>query len=609
MKRPGAAAIGLGLALWAGLPRAVGDDWKPTDGPNPVVPAAGLRVPNVLPQAVRAGDWLPADGSDVNPVWLPARTPRAVPLPEPRAEVPVGPRTVLPPVTEARAEVPSVPRTAPVVPDLAPLPVIPIAPAVPAPTVSAEPKAVRPASLAPRQDPAPPPRVVEPKPMPLPPPRTTDPPAKALPEPPLIQPRSAPQPELQPAPPELMVPAGLEVGRHGAFGSPPIRLGRDYPSLSELVHGGPLGGGLAEEMASTPATDRLFFQAEYLLWWVNNPQIPILATTTTAPGGTGFLGQPGTTAILGPGAFGSSFRQGLRVRAGAWLDDCGTCGIDGSFFFLCQSCTSTTFDSGTTPVITRPFFAPNLGGFEFGQIVAAPNFSTGALSVQGCSFLWGADVNVRRAICRTCDFRAEWFAGYRFLALDENLSITEFITATNNPPDIPGTKVVVQDRFDTRNRFNGGQLGLAAERNWGRVSLAGRASVALGGTYQELQIDGFQLRATPGATTAQQFRGGLLAVGPNLGTFSQTRFSVVPEFTLNLGYWVTPTLKLYVGYNFLYWTNVIRPGDQIDRVVDVSFVPNPPIGVPPSGQNRPLPTFKQSDLAVNGIQFGLEFRW
>ena len=47
----------------------------------------------------------------------------------------------------------------------------------------------------------------------------------------------------------------------------------------------------------------------------------------------------------------------------------------------------------------------------------------------------------------------------------------------------------------------------------------------------------------------------------------------------------------------------------IDRVVDVSLVPNPPMGVPPSGQLRPQPTFKQSDLIVHGIQFGLEWRW
>jgi hypothetical protein len=71
---------------------------------------------------------------------------------------------------------------------------------------------------------------------------------------------------------------------------------------------------------------------------------------------------------------------------------------------------------------------------------------------------------------------------------------------------------------------------------------------------------------------------------------------------------VTPNVQVYAGYNFLYWSNVIRPGDQIDRTVDLTFVPNAP-PVPPSGQNRPAPTFGQSDFWAQGVQFGVQFRW
>jgi hypothetical protein len=112
----------------------------------------------------------------------------------------------------------------------------------------------------------------------------------------------------------------------------------------------------------------------------------------------------------------------------------------------------------------------------------------------------------------------------------------------------------------------------------------------------------------PGAAPAT-FTGGLLAAGPNIGSFNSNRFSVVPEATLNVGYSVTPGLKLYAGYNVLFWSNVVRPGDAIDRVVDVTFVPNPPPGIAASGTNRPQPQFQQSNLWVNGIQIGAEFRW
>ena len=193
--------------------------------------------------------------------------------------------------------------------------------------------------------------------------------------------------------------------------------------------------------------------------------------------------------------------------------------------------------------------------------------------------------------------------------LDESLTLTETLTATGaQAPDPVGTRVVVQDSVRTRDRFHGGQLGYFWNRKAGRWDVDGRVSVAMGVTHQIIDIDGFQQRQRPGEA-AQMFRGGLLAVGPNLGRFTDDRFSVVPEATLNVGYMLTPTVRVYTGYNFLYWSNVIRPGDQIDRTVDVTFVPNPPAGVPASGQIRPMPLFKQSDLWVQGIQFGVELRW
>jgi hypothetical protein len=204
------------------------------------------------------------------------------------------------------------------------------------------------------------------------------------------------------------------------------------------------------------------------------------------------------------------------------------------------------------------------------------------------------------------------FAGYRFLSLSESLSVQENILVTGSSPrvavnDPVGTTIVVRDTFETENRFHGGQIGLTYERRRGRWDLDTRASIAFGVTSQDLDIDGFQVRTRPGQLPAG-FRGGLLAVGPNLGHFSQERFSVVPEVTVNLGYWLTPNLKAFVGYNFLYWTNVIRAGEQIDRVVDLSFVPNAPPAIP-SGQLRPQPLFSQSDLWVTGVQFGVEWRW
>jgi len=415
------------------------------------------------------------------------------------------------------------------------------------------------------------------------------------------RPVPAAPPELEPWPGNVSYPMPQ---RGGVVGSPNLTLSRDY-SVLDLFGAGLFGEDARTAVVGQPAAlQRSFVQAEVLLWWVRAGEVPVLATTADGQG-TGFLGTPGTQTLLGPGSFGDTSRTGFRVRAGTLLGESGSAGLDAGFFFLGDKSSEFRIDSGQFPTIARPFFAPNFNT-EFAELVAFPGLSTGALEVRSASRLWGADLNTRCVLCTPCDRRAEVFAGYRHLNLREELSITEFITAGPTSPDPAGTSIVVQDAFRTRNQFHGGQVGYAFARRYGSLEFDGRLSVALGVTHQEIEIAGFQNRTRPGQGT-ENFTGGLLAAGPNLGTFTRNMFSVAPEATFNVGTRLTDRLKIYAGYNFLAWSNVIRPGDQIDRTVDLSFVPNGP-RVPLSA-NRPLPTFQQSNLWAQGVQFGVEYRW
>jgi hypothetical protein len=458
------------------------------------------------------------------------------------------------------------------------------------------------------------PSVRTPEPMPPSPSRDALPAPRELP--------ALPQ-ELQPA--EFLYP--LHASKHGhhreTFGSPAIQLSRDYPRLRDLFHHRfHRDLTLVSDDYADPdnvGLSRAFISGEYLLWWMPGFAIPVLGTTNANTALNGYLGEPGTAAIIGPGPLIDSTRSGFRIRSGLWLTENHSCGIDGSFFFLGERTHTVTVTSDQFPLITRPVFAPNtfpstdtvIG--ETGEAVAVPGILRGTLTVTGESRLWGADVNVRTCWFTNCAARGEWFIGYRHLNLRESLIITENIAVIGPGhsrlvvPDPIGTQVVVQDQFTTRNYFNGGQIGAFYERQAGRWFLNTRTSVALGTTHQVLEINGFQVRQRP-AMPPMNFRGGLIAAGPNLGRFTRDRFSVVPEVTVNLGYSLTETLRVFTGYNFLLWTNVIRPGDQIDRVVDLTFVPNAP-AVLPSGQNRPQPLFRQRDLVIHGIQFGAELRW
>jgi hypothetical protein len=82
-------------------------------------------------------------------------------------------------------------------------------------------------------------------------------------------------------------------------------------------------------------------------------------------------------------------------------------------------------------------------------------------------------------------------------------------------------------------------------------------------------------------------------------------FAVAPEATISVGYQICENVRAYVGYNFLYISDVARPANQIDRAVNTSFLPPPSPTLPV----RPAFVFKGTDFWAQGINFGLEFRY
>ena len=86
---------------------------------------------------------------------------------------------------------------------------------------------------------------------------------------------------------------------------------------------------------------------------------------------------------------------------------------------------------------------------------------------------------------------------------------------------------------------------------------------------------------------------------------------MVPETELNVGYQLTPHARAFVGYDLLYWSTVVRPGDQIDPVLDVTQIPNFALlhGQTPTNQGRPLVPFKESGFWAQGMNIGIEFRY
>jgi hypothetical protein len=359
---------------------------------------------------------------------------------------------------------------------------------------------------------------------------------------------------------------------------------------------------------SPPPGPRFYLNAEYLLWWTRSDRTPPLVTTSSNPADFGFLGSP-TTQVLFGGTLDRNPYNGARLTAGYYLDDCGHTAIEVSGFILGQETARFMASSAQYPVIARPFFNLNQG-IEFSQLIASPGVSTGNVQISAPSRFWGAEANLRCNVCCGCDWKVDALGGFRYLNLEESISIQENIQGlAGAPAPFTNALVTVNDHFATRNQFYGGQLGLDAEFHRGPWSLDLRGKLALGETHQHLTIDGSErLVAADGTVTVS--RGGLLALPSNIGQFNRDRFSVVPEIGVSLGYQLTEHLRVSVGYNFLYWTNVLRPGQQIDRVIDVTQIPNfAAPGTAPTGQNRPAVPFKESDFWAQGLTVGLEFRY
>jgi hypothetical protein len=313
---------------------------------------------------------------------------------------------------------------------------------------------------------------------------------------------------------------------------------------------------------------------------------------------TGALGAPGTVVLFGDAAINDRWRSGGQIKAGYWLDPQHSWGIEGSFFGLQDASTGFNAASSGSLVLARPFFDV-LTGTQDSLFIAAPGLGGAQIAINETSRLWGAGLSFRKEVCASCAGRVSALVGYRFLHASDNLAI-----ATNqqgNNLGLPFTASAT-DRFGTANNFSGLDLGLTGEARNGAWTFEWLGKVAVGANFSTAQIDGVSTFAAGGGAAVTS-PGGMLALPTNMGNFSQARFAVVPEVALKAGYQVTSQLRIHAGYDFLFWSNVVRPGGVIDTGINPTRIPP---GIP-AGVSRPAPRLDGSDFWAQGIDVGAVF--
>jgi hypothetical protein len=230
------------------------------------------------------------------------------------------------------------------------------------------------------------------------------------------------------------------------------------------------------------------------------------------------------------------------------------------------------------------------------------------------SELYGAETNLVYNLLRCDCISIDLLGGFRYLSLQENMQINDATIV--GPAGVgffqgnvfgQGAGLTSTDLFETENRFYGGQFGAKMELRFGSWYILSKAKIALGATNQEIDISGNSGLSISDLLVSTA-PGGKLALPSNIGNHSRTEFGAVPEVDLTIGWQVTKGWRIYAGYSWLYWTDVVRPAEQTDRVVNPGLVPTSAM-FGTAGPNRPAAQLRGTEFWVHGIHGGLAFRF
>jgi hypothetical protein len=409
-----------------------------------------------------------------------------------------------------------------------------------------------------------------------------------------------------------------------------------------------------------PPPYRVWVSGDFLVWKIRSAPLPPLAATVpfgllqvttqnvieNTQGQVIGLGPPTTTltdfrlastsTLAGGNSVNLGEQFGGRFTVGAWLDPEESLGLEGTAFFITRrtdgfnsttgnsinqstfalpattdvfvQTTTITTTNGTTQTTTTNTLVNSFTAFIVRQ---ATNEVVGTASTE----MWGAELNAR---CASPSLGAvSGLVGFRYLDFRENLQIHDstqlFLPAgfsdtnqfglpldTNLPTNLTFTTA---DVIRTHNNFYGGQIGLDLDMYVGRLFADIRAKAALGVMNENVNIFGVSALPTGGVAP-----GGLLSSPLDQGSHSRNQIAFVPEINVKVGYQLLPSLRAYVGYDFLWLSNVVRPGDQTG--ISSSGVTATVAGTTQQiAVSQPSFRFKTSDVTINGINFGLEFRY
>lgn len=388
----------------------------------------------------------------------------------------------------------------------------------------------------------------------------------------------------------------------------PGMSGPGYPPTVPTSVDPMLGSGPSTLAGS--AGSRFWFEGGYQVGYVRDLSTP--AIIATRGGAFAVRGTPGVSTALGGGETDVGTQHGARFKAGFWLDNNHAFGLEASGFFLAESSASSGA-SGNGAALSRPFFDTSIQAQNV-RILNLPGQVSGSVTSEVSSLIWGVDIGPVVRVIETDMLTLDQLFFFKHVSLEEEQTISDTVSPVGGAITFrgqafrgSGVATSVRDSAKSINRFYGGGGGFRLGITPGRFYANVEGKLSVGATRQSLRLDG--TTTLTGAGDSQGAPGGLLIPASLNGQYERSEFSFLPEIGVKLGFQITPVVGVYVGYNFLYMTNVARPGDNFSGSVNPTQLPSSQNFGVPFGPNAPGIQLQSSDFWMHTIGAGVNLRF
>ncbi len=372
----------------------------------------------------------------------------------------------------------------------------------------------------------------------------------------------------------------------------------------------PILGSGSSSLFGGSGFSRFWFDGGYQAGYIRNVATPSLIATQG--GAFAVRGTPGTSVALGGGEADLGVLHGGRFRGGFWLDSNRAFGLEASVFFLAEQ-SETIGVSGGGAALSRPFFDTSIQAQNV-RILNLPGQVAGSVTSETRSLFWAADLGPVIRVIETEMLTLDQLLYFRYATLEESQTVSDSVSPIGGAITFrgqafrgAGSAVSVRDQASVINRFYGGGAGLRLGITPGRFFANVEGKLAVGSTRQSLRLEG--TTTLTGAGDTQTANGGLLVPATSNGTFARNEFSFLPEVGVKLGFQITQNIGVYAGYNFLYMTNVGRPGENFTNNINPTQLPSSQNFGVPFGPNSAPVRLNSTDFWMHTVGVGLNIKY